>query len=202
MSDDVLIPPASVAQTGFISRTGGHHGHHGHHDHDWPERTSERVRGHLSDLERDQAEQTRDVMTAIEKNGASVELAVEKIGAASILATSIGTAATALAIEKTAAAAMLSAEKIGAASQLGVLVAASQAQLLATQNASAAALTAAQNHAAALAQAAACCCELKELIRAENGQTRDLINANTVQGLRDALAAAQRFIPLTVTVPL
>ena len=72
----------------------------------------------------------------------------------------------------------------------------------ATANAADSELRAQQIAATAAAQAAACCCELKELIRAENGQTRDLLNANTMQGLRDALAAAQRFVPLTVPVPL
>lgn len=117
---------------------------------------------------------------AIERNGRSAELATEKTAAAAMIDSAKNAAALNLAIEKTSAASILESVK----------------------NASAAQLFAAQNHAAALAQAAECCCEIKELIRTEGGQTRDLINANTVQGLRDALAAAQRFVPLTVPVPI
>ena len=74
--------------------------------------------------------------------------------------------------------------------------------LQAEKLAAAAILDATKNAAAISAQLAECCCELKEAIGSEGQKTRYLINANTVQGLRDALAAAQRFIPLTVPVPV
>ncbi len=184
MTEIVTGTPAVV---GFTSGD-----RHGYGDHGWTGKDA------MFASSIDAGERTRDVLfgqrfegsnlltaivangVAIERNGRSAELATEKIGAANILEASRNAAAINLAIEKTSAASILEASK----------------------NAAAAQLFAAQNHAAALAQAAACCCELKELIRAEGGQTRDLINANTVQNLRDALAAAQRFVPMTVPVPI
>lgn len=42
------------------------------------------------------------------------------------------------------------------------------------------------------AQMAACCCDLKTAIHSEGEATRGLIQANTIQDLRDRLAASQR----------
>jgi hypothetical protein len=53
------------------------------------------------------------------------------------------------------------------------------------KNAAASALLATQLAAVAAAQAAECCCELKEKIGAEGQKTRDLICATTEQNLRD-----------------
>jgi len=53
------------------------------------------------------------------------------------------------------------------------------------KNAAAAILFATQVAASAAAQAAECCCELKEKITAEAVATRDLINSVNAQGLRD-----------------
>jgi hypothetical protein len=73
----------------------------------------------------------------------------------------------------------------------------------AQKNAAAAELRAQTIAAAAAAQAAECCCELKELITREANTTRDLINANTVQDLRDRLSAAIRVIPVAApSVPV
>ena len=42
------------------------------------------------------------------------------------------------------------------------------------------------------AQLAACCCDLKTAVHSEGEETRQLIQANTIQDLRDRLAASQR----------
>lgn len=42
------------------------------------------------------------------------------------------------------------------------------------------------------AQLAACCCDLKTAVHAEGEETRQLIQSNTIQDLRDRLAASQR----------
>ena len=42
------------------------------------------------------------------------------------------------------------------------------------------------------AQMAACCCDLKTAVHSEGEATRGLIQANTIQDLRDRLAASQR----------
>lgn len=76
----------------------------------------------------------------------------------------------AVAAEKHAGDASVQAEKLAAA---GIL----QAEKLAS--------------AAALA-AQECCCELKELIRADGEKTRDLISANTLQDQRDRAAKAEQ----------
>lgn len=53
-------------------------------------------------------------------------------------------------------------------------------------------LFAAQNQAKLSAELAECCCEVKELVRAEAGATRELIKDNETQRLRDALASANQ----------
>lgn len=68
------------------------------------------------------------------------------------------------------------------------------------KNAAAAELRAQTIAAAAAAQAAECCCELKELIRADGDKTRALINTNTIEQLRAQLVATQRLIPPTIPV--
>jgi hypothetical protein len=73
------------------------------------------------------------------------------------------------------------------------------------KNASAAELRAQQIAAAAAAQLAECCCEMKLLqkdtltaILADGQKTRDLINGNSVQELRDKIVDLQRLIPVVV----
>lgn len=124
----------------------------------------------------DRGEQTRDLLHGqrfesehLRDAIQDVALAVEKVGAAGQLTSEKLGAATQLAIEKTAAASILATEKTAAAAQL----------------------FAAQNHAAALAQAAECCCEIKELVREEAGRTRDLVNTIESNRVRDALADAK-----------
>lgn len=92
-------------------------------------------------------------------------------------------------IHQTARDIEVNVEKSGRAAELATEKTAAATQLLAVQNAAAVALAQATNTAAILAAQAECCCELKELIRAENGATRDLINTNSMAALRDALAA-------------
>jgi hypothetical protein len=200
MTDAIIGTPSVV---GFSN--------HGNHDNGHNDRfasvieANERTRDVLQSLRFE----SKHISDSIAANG----VAIEKIGAATELATEKTASATQLSIEKTAAAQQLATEKTAAATQLSIeKVAAAQmlatekvaaAQILATEKTSAAGiLLAVQNQAAALAQAAECCCEVKSLVREEAGKTRDLINAATVQGLRDALLAAQRFVPLTVPVPL
>lgn len=132
----------------------------------------------------DRAEQSRDILfgqrfeaehlrDAIFENG----IAIEKVGQAGELATEKTAAAINLAVEKVGAAGILVAEKTAAASQLQ-----------AAQIGAAATLFAAQNHTLALAQAAECCCELKELVREEGVRTRELMNGLELTRVRDALA--------------
>lgn len=84
--------------------------------------------------------------------------------------------ATIVAIEKNGAANSLAAEKIGAANQLAVEKTGSANILAGYQNFAALQLQACNNHADAMAATAKCCCETKELIAAQNQQTRDLVN--------------------------
>lgn len=72
-------------------------------------------------------------------------------------------------------------------------------QLDAARNTAALQLTAAQNAAKLSAELADCCCEVKELVRAEAGTTRELIRDGETQRLRDALAAANQEL-LTIRV--
>lgn len=53
-------------------------------------------------------------------------------------------------------------------------------------------LQAAQNASDIARQVAECCCEMKELVRAENGATRDLLATQEQARLRDALADAKQ----------
>lgn len=129
----------------------------------------------------DRGEQTRDLMhgqrfeaehlrdsshdnhVAIEKVGMTGQITTEKIGAA-----------TALAVEKIGAASILAVEKIGSANQLQ-----------ASQNFAALQLQASQNAAALAKDMAECCCEIKELIRAEGAATRE--QARSIEAARHAV---------------
>lgn len=81
------------------------------------------------------------------------------------------------------------AEKIAAAAALD-----------AQKYAAAAILDSTKNAAAIAAQLAECCCELREKITADGDMTRSLINNNTIQELRDRLAATTRLVPTTLPV--
>jgi hypothetical protein len=59
------------------------------------------------------------------------------------------------------------------------------------KNASASTLLMTQIAAASAAAAAECCCELKEKIGSDGQKTRDLINSNTQQDLRDRAARSE-----------
>lgn len=212
---DVLVPPNGT-NPGFVvnDETTGHRSHHGHHDVDWPSRTAERIKDTIAGLERSLSEQTRDVIEGV----SDVSLTVEKIGAAGVLATNVAAGTLGVAIEKTSAAALLATNVVGQQIQntllsqfnatnvqqltfFNALNVQAEKNVAATnlaieKSAAAATLLATQNHAEALRQAAECCCELKELIRAENGQTRELIRDSETQRLRDALAASQNEVNL------
>lgn len=93
-----------------------------------------------------------------------------------------------LAVEKTAAALGIAIEKTAAATQVAIDNRADQLANQAISNfnglnvavektAAAMALAAALNTAAIQAQAAECCCEIKELVREEAGKTRELIQS-------------------------
>lgn len=126
----------------------------------------------ISEVRADLCKAAGDTHVAIEKIGAANALATEKIGASNLLAT-----------EKIGAASILAAEKIGAASLLAVERTASENRVTVERTANANHLaTVEAEHRTALtladmrAEAAKCCCEIKELVRAENGATRELVN--------------------------
>jgi hypothetical protein len=229
--DSVVIPPASASTNGFIASDNDHgrhhggHGHHGYQDRDWPERTAERVRGEVFDSERTRNEETRDILAAVGREGAAGSLATEKNGAAGILATNVASGAIGVAIERTSAAGQLATNVAGqqvqnlalqqfnlltvqaatnvAATNLAIQVASSAGLVQAVKDAAAAQLYAAQNHAAALAQAAACCCEIKERIREDGEKTRDLVNSFQATNLAVQLAdAKQEVLVLRARLPL
>lgn len=85
-----------------------------------------------------------------------------------------------VAVEKVGAANQLATEKIGAATALAI-----------EKTAAAAALTAANNHAEILREMLKCCCETRELIRAEADVTRALIRDNELASVRQELADAK-----------
>lgn len=71
-----------------------------------------------------------------------------------------------------------------------------QLTLHAAENFAKAQLQASENACAVRAQIAECCCEMKELVRAENGATRALLNETESNRLRDALAASNQALLL------
>lgn len=73
---------------------------------------------------------------------------------------------------------------------------AAAAQLEAQKNAAAAQLEAQKNAASIAAQLAECCCELKELIRCEGQKTRELINEQEVDRLRERASKAENQLAL------
>ena len=94
------------------------------------------------------------------------------------------------------------AEKLAAANILATTIGFKDGLIDSSKNAAAVALQNAINQAATLAAIAECCCETKELIREQNGQTRDLINANEQARLRDIIASIPRGVAVTVPVTL
>lgn len=101
-------------------------------------------------------------------------------------------------IEQNAHRAELLIEKTSAATQLQQCMGFKDALIDSSKNAAAAALAAATNTAAIQAAIAACCCEQKELIRAEAGQTRDLINSLNTQDLQRQLSDAKNALATVV----
>lgn len=85
-----------------------------------------------------------------------------------------------VAVEKVGAANQLATEKIGAANQLAI-----------EKIGAAAALQASTNHSEVLREMLKCCCEQKELIRAEADLTRALIRDNELARVRLELADAK-----------
>jgi hypothetical protein len=67
-----------------------------------------------------------------------------------------------------------------------------QLTLQAAEHHAKSALQASENACAIRAQLAECCCEIKELVRAENGATREMIAGNEQGRLRDALADSKQ----------
>jgi len=118
--------------------------------------------------------------------------------AATVQASAIGAAAQ---LEAAKNAAALSVEATRNANLLSVEATKNfyALSLEATKNAAAAELRAQQIAAAAAAQAAECCCELKELIRAENGATRTLITDNRMRDLEGRLNRIP--VGVAITIP-
>lgn len=95
-------------------------------------------------------------------------------------------------------------EKSGRATELATEKTAAALGLQAATGFSAVALAHATNTAAIQMAIAECCCETKELIRAEAGATRDLINSIEKDRLTAALSAAKdeiNYLKLKVALP-
>lgn len=134
----------------------------GNHD---LEHTSERVRGHLTGLERAFSEQAREVGIAVEKTGAANQLTTEKVAAAALLNSNLSTAQL-----------NVQAERIGATTNLAIERSFSATNIAVEKNHAASQLLSVQNAAALAASIAACCCELKEKIGADGEKTRTLVS--------------------------
>lgn len=112
------------------------------------------------------ADGVRDVLEALRNGNQDLSHDVAAVG----VAIERNGAANSLATEKTAAATALAIEKTAAAS----------------------ALEGHKNTATLAAQLAECCCEIKELVRAEACTTRELINSVEAGRIRDQLADAKQ----------
>lgn len=121
----------------------------------------------------------------VNSNGAANSLATEKVGAANELA-----------IEKTASAIGL-ANALGFTNTQNLLISGfKDSRYDACENTNKITMQAAQNHALALAQAAECCCEIKELIREDGEKTRSLVSSINADNLAVQLADAKNQITL------
>lgn len=114
---------------------------------------------------------------AVEKTSAATQVNIEKAAAAGILATNVSSQQIQNFQLQFANAASVQAQTFFSATNLAI-----------EKTAAAAQLSAVQNQAAALAQAAECCCELKELIRADGEKTRDLVSSIQASNLAVQLA--------------
>lgn len=200
MSDQIVIPPASAPTTGFVFD--GHRDGH-HHIHDYA-RTAERVLNgvHAADINllAGLASNKDAIVHGTEEEQENFAALARQISDSNTQA--VGNFKDALGVAyqiegrtNLEAAKNFNAITVQNAANFAAL------QLDATKNAAASALAAAVNQAATLAAIAECCCETKELIRAENEETRNLINSNTIQHLRDVLTATQRLVPVVIPVP-
>lgn len=115
----------------------------------------------ISEVRTDICKAARDTDVAIEKTGAANSLATEKIGAA-----------TAIAIEKIGAASLLAVERTSNENHLAIVQSSNENHLAIVESKHATAMTLADMRA----DAAKCCCEIKELVRAEGCTTRELVN--------------------------
>jgi len=129
-----------------------------------------------------------DNVVATSLNGRAAELAVEKTGAATMLGIQVAAGALGVQNEKTSAASLLAVEKTAAATLLAISVSNAATNLAIEKVAAAAELSAERNRNAITMQLAECCCELKELVRAEGGATREKMDTNRIRELELALA--------------
>jgi len=95
---------------------------------------------------------------------------------------------TSLAVEKTAAAGQNTTQRVGDSVLVSIERSRAEVALSGQINAAKMELLAAQNFSAVTAALAACCCELKELIKSEAGAGRDLARDVEARAIRDELA--------------
>lgn len=130
------------------------------------------------------SERTAEVIEAIGDN----HVAIEKVGMSGLLAT-----------EKTAAATNLAVEKTAMSNHLATSLAFSNTQNLLISGFKDGRYDAATNTAAIQAALAACCCEVRALVSAESGKTRDLINSTEALNKATELAEVKLELALAKT---
>lgn len=156
----------------------------------------------------------RDTLSSIHTNTANVTAAVDRAGLAAVTETARNGAANLAAVERNGGETRTSVERnageinahmdrvqialLGELCDIRKEASDNKADIMldACKNTHALTLQAAQNAADASRQLAECCCEMKELVRAENTATREQIAANEQTRLRDALNAANQSLLL------
>jgi hypothetical protein len=183
----------SVTATGATIQGFDQHGSHGVHEQVRQGFTAAALAAaHTNELVQTD---TAALMVDSDKNAAALQVQASEIaGAAQVLVNKVGSDIQVQAQQF----ANLASVQATTNANLASVQATSNFNALTLQSqtyASAAVLLATQNAAAAAAQLASCCCEMKSELAAstqrilDDGQkTRDLINANTVQDLRDKVA--------------
>lgn len=185
MNNETMTTMSNVAPAFLQTIRDGNNNHHGyHHNHG------------ISDKDATRFEASRNVEATYNTSHATA-IAVEKTGAASALAT-----------EKVGAAAILDASKNTANILLSAQLAATNSNNAIATGFKDAAILSLTQHQIALAQAAECCCEIKEKIAEDGEKTRILMQQfNTASLLAESTKLANentllRFRAINPTLPV
>lgn len=176
----IVIPGATNPNGVFVTGHEGHEGHRYRDNHHFNDHAHNAIHNAVHNVDTRVLEQgsgTREKISHAENNLLNN---VNRVGYD-----------TSLAVEKTAAANQNSTQRVGDSVLVAIERSRAEVALSGQINSAKMELLAAQNFAATQAALAACCCELKELIKSEASSSRELARDVESRQLRDELQDAK-----------